>query len=469
MLAYRQRGLVNVYAFMANLTAVGLLLAYGHLIHFVPLGVDLSDGVNLIPYCLAVFVGMAGTLGHVRVKGYTLHILGVFGGMSLALRQVFFVAACIFGLMFATKDRAISRLFLGSYLVLLFGLLSYLHAWLPALLAQWLFGENAKMPTLFIGSGADMDDLDDWISNRGHLGITPVGFVADDKPTRADNAIAPYLGRIDQLRELAVKHGVRQVVLLQWIADTERLERIVEDCEAEGCRFLIHNNLDARFARPLIPVQEGGRHFLALQEEPLEDPMNRAAKRLLDIAISLPVVFLILPPLCALVWLVQRLQAPGPMFFAKPRGGHNRTEFNMLKFRSMYARDHDINKQATAGDSRIYPFGAFLRKSSLDEFPQFINVLRGEMSVVGPRPHLPQHDIEFSLISKAYRVRTLVKPGITGLAQVNGYRGEITEPEKLHRRVYWDLFYVTHWSLGLDIQIILRTAWQVVFPPKTAY
>jgi lipopolysaccharide/colanic/teichoic acid biosynthesis glycosyltransferase len=141
----------------------------------------------------------------------------------------------------------------------------------------------------------------------------------------------------------------------------------------------------------------------------------------------------------------------------------------MLKFRSMYARDHDINKQATAGDSRIFPFGAFLRKSSLDEFPQFINVLRGDMSIVGPRPHLPQHDIEFSQISKTYRVRSLVKPGITGLAQVNGYRGEITDPEKLHRRVYWDLYYMSNWSLALDMQIILRTAWQVVFPPKSAY
>jgi exopolysaccharide biosynthesis polyprenyl glycosylphosphotransferase len=468
MLANRQRGLVNVYAFIANLVAVVLLLAYGQLTPYTP-GIKLSENVNLLPYCLAVFVGMTASIGHMRARGYTLHILGGFGGMALALRQSAFVAACIFGLMFATKDREISRLFLGTYLVLLFGVLSYLHSHLPALLAQWLFGEKSRLPTVFIGSGAELENLDDWISNRGHLGIEPMGFIADEMPTRAENVIAPYLGKMEQLREIVQGRGVRQVVLLEWLADTAQMERIVEICESEGCRFLIHNNLDARFARPLIPVQEGGRHFLALQEEPLEDPLNRGAKRLLDIAISLPVVLLILPPLCAFVWLVQRGQAPGPMFFVKPRGGQNRRDFNMLKFRSMYARDHDINQQATSADDRVYPFGRFLRKSSLDEFPQFINVLRGEMSVVGPRPHLPQHDIEFSLISKAYRVRSLVKPGITGLAQVNGYRGEITEPEKLHRRVYWDLFYVTHWSLALDIQIILRTAYQVVVPPTTAY
>ena len=141
----------------------------------------------------------------------------------------------------------------------------------------------------------------------------------------------------------------------------------------------------------------------------------------------------------------------------------------MLKFRSMFAVEHDINKQATVGDDRIFAFGQFMRRTSLDEFPQFINVLIGNMSVVGPRPHLPQHDTDFSQLNRSYRVRSLVKPGITGLAQINGYRGEITEPEKLHRRVYWDLRYVTNWSIWLDLQIILRTAVQVVVPPRSAY
>jgi len=141
----------------------------------------------------------------------------------------------------------------------------------------------------------------------------------------------------------------------------------------------------------------------------------------------------------------------------------------MFKFRSMYSAEHDINRQATSTDDRIYPFGKFLRRSSLDEFPQFINVLNGSMSVVGPRPHLPQHDTDFSQLNRAYRVRSLVKPGITGLAQINGFRGEITEPEKLHQRVYWDLYYVTNWSAWMDLQIILRTALQVLAPPASAY
>jgi exopolysaccharide biosynthesis polyprenyl glycosylphosphotransferase len=467
MIAYRQRGFVNVYAFMVNGMAVAFLLFYAQLVlwkfpeSLVP--------VNLLAYCIAVFVGMAASIGDVRQRGYTLHLLGWFGGAGLAARQVFYVAACIFALMFATKDRALSRLFLGSYLFMLGGLLTFLHAKFPRLLARGLFADNSRAPTIFIGRGGDIEELDDWISNRGHMGIRPVGFLSEDRPSRAERAIAPYLGRIGNLEAVIEQHKVRQVLLMGWMSDVSLVERIIEICEKEGCRFMIHNNLDARFARPLIPVQEGGRHFLALQDEPLEDPLNRMCKRFLDICISLPVVVFIIPPLFAWVWLMQRWQAPGPVFFVRPRGGMNRTTFDMLKFRSMHSAEHDINRQATAGDSRIYPFGQFLRRTSIDEFPQFINVLFGTMSVVGPRPHLPQHDADFSEINRAYRIRSLVKPGITGLAQVSGFRGEITEPEKLHQRVYWDLYYVTHWSFALDLQIVLRTATQVVFPPKSAY
>jgi exopolysaccharide biosynthesis polyprenyl glycosylphosphotransferase len=468
MIANRQQGLVNAYAVIVALIAVFFLLVYTGLVEYLP-WIHLSPPENLIPYCTAVFVGMLISVGGLRKRGYSLYLMGWFAGANLALRQIFHVSGCLFGLMFVLKDHTNSRLFFGSYLLFLGIYLVQLHRVFPSTLANWLFGRTSQMPTLFIGSARDLFDLDDWISNRGHLGIRSVGLVSDEPPTRADTAIAPYLGKVAQLREVIRSAKVRQVVLLKWMADTEALERIIEDCEAEGCRFLIHNDLQSRFARPLIPIKEGGRDFLSLKEEPLEDPINRATKRLMDIAISLPVVLLVLPPLCLFVWAVQCIQAPGPLFFVRPRGGKNRTEFNMLKFRSMYVSNRNINQQATANDDRIYPLGRFLRKSSLDEFPQFVNVLFGEMSVVGPRPHLPQHDTEFSLISNAYRVRALVKPGITGLAQVNGYRGEITEPEKLHRRVHWDLVYVSEWSLGMDLHIVVRTAIQVVRPPSAAY
>ena len=131
--------------------------------------------------------------------------------------------------------------------------------------------------------------------------------------------------------------------------------------------------------------------------------------------------------------------------------------------------DAEESLQAKRGDERVFPLGRFLRSSSLDELPQFINVLKGEMSIVGPRPHLPQHDESFARFMEGYRTRFYVKPGITGLAQCRGLRGEITETELLERRVANDLEYISSWSIWLDLRIVLKTAWQILFPPRSAY
>ncbi len=468
MFAYRQRGLVTLHSAVVCGFVTALLPLYSLLIPYLP-RLRLSEGVSLLPYCIAAFLAMTASAGAIRRVSGTLHTISTAGAFALAAQQATYVAAAIFTVVFALKDQEISRLFLGTYLMLAFVFLSYLHARLPSGLAKLLFPERNKLPTILVGRGDSLEDLDSWISSRGHIGIHPVGFLSEQEPSRGEKAIAPYLGTIDQLETVLKERAISQVIMLDWHESNEVIEHVVEVCEQEGVRFLIHNNYTARFAREMTPVEEGGRHFLVMQTEPLEDPVNRAAKRILDIAISLPVCLFILPPLCLLVGLMQRTQAPGPLFFNRPRGGQNRQPFNMFKFRSMYAADHDINKQATAADSRIFPFGKIMRKTSIDEFPQFFNVLRGDMSIVGPRPHLPQHDDEFSKITRTYHGRAFVKPGITGLAQVRGYRGEITEPHKLHRRVYWDLYYVSRWSLWMDIRIILTTAWHVISPPDTAY
>jgi len=179
-----------------------------------------------------------------------------------------------------------------------------------------------------------------------------------------------------------------------------------------------------------------------------------------------------LTPLMVVVWLMQRLQAPGSLFHVQERTGYGHQRFRMMKFRSMYAAPRDAateSQQARKGDARIYPFGRFLRRTSLDEFPQFWNVLIGQMSAVGPRPHLTVHDQLFAKQLNAYRTRFFVKPGITGLAQCNGWRGEITEPALLEKRIEHDLNYIANWSIWLDVQISLKTVKQLVFPPKSAY
>lgn len=205
--------------------------------------------------------------------------------------------------------------------------------------------------------------------------------------------------------------------------------------------------------------------------EPLENPLNRLLKRSLDIAVSLPVVLVVLPPLSVVVWWMQRRQSPGALIHCQYRSGLDHKKFLMYKFRTMHEVGNagELSRQARKDDSRIYPFGRFLRRTSLDEIPQFLNVLIGNMSVSGPRPHLMEHDEKFARIVSTYYTRHFVKPGITGLAQCNGFRGEISEPSLLEKRIGYDMLYIRRWTFSLDLQILLQTVRQVVFPPRTAY
>jgi lipopolysaccharide/colanic/teichoic acid biosynthesis glycosyltransferase len=281
----------------------------------------------------------------------------------------------------------------------------------------------------------------------------------------------PVLGATGELSRVLAERTVAQVVRLGLPADDSEASELVAICQEHGVRLLLHSDLAERFSHPFVPSLEENGQFFTLQEEPLEDPVNRLSKRIFDLAIAVPVVVLILPPLCLAAWIIQRRQAPGPLFHTRERCGRRGHEFQMLKFRTMRAEEPDAPaeaRQASAEDERIFPSGRFMRRHSLDEFPQFWNVLAGHMSVVGPRPYMPLLEGEFRRQARGHRVRQLVKPGITGLAQSMGYRGQVLHEEMLHRRLHWDLHYIAHWSIWLDVQITLRTLIQIVHPPPTA-
>jgi exopolysaccharide biosynthesis polyprenyl glycosylphosphotransferase len=441
------------------------------IMRYVPL-VRLSREVNLLPYFLCMIGGMALSARALGRLAARFHLLDLGDAARLAAWQVALMALLTFTMMFATLDRSISRLFLGSFLLWCWFGLSILNARLPRSLAKLVFRRGHRLPTVFIGRLGSFSRLDDWIAHKEPLGIFPVGLLSDDPMPGGGGALpAPLLGRVADLPRVLAEREVGQVILLEMPSSDAEAQSVIEICHDQGCRLLIHHNLAERYTHPLVPTVEDGRHFYTLQEEPLEDPLNRLVKRAYDVAIALPVVLCLLPPLCGWVWLVQRLQAPGPLFHARERRGQQGEPFRMLKFRSMFAGDAlatDEARQATSGDDRIFPFGRFLRRRSLDEFPQFWNVLVGDMSIVGPRPYMPLLDDEFRQQTRGYRTRHLVKPGITGLAQSLGYRGQILAQEMLRRRVHWDVHYITHWSIWLDLQITVRTLWQVVRPPDTA-
>jgi putative colanic acid biosynthesis UDP-glucose lipid carrier transferase len=210
-----------------------------------------------------------------------------------------------------------------------------------------------------------------------------------------------------------------------------------------------------------------GVPVVGLQETPFTGT-NRLVKRVSDLILAIAILVLISPVLL-LVAIGVKLTSPGPVIFAQRRNGLDGEEIIVYKFRSMRAADDGaIVPQATKEDPRITPFGAFLRRSSLDELPQFVNVLQGRMSIVGPRPHAVAHNEQYRQLIKAYMVRHKVKPGITGWAQIHGLRGETDTIDKMQARVEYDLEYLRNWSLGLDLQIIARTI-KLVFFDRNAY
>ncbi len=473
MISTRARGLANLHAGATTMGVSIFFWVYAELImRYVPY-VRLSREVNLLPYFLCVVAGMAISRRELTALATRFHLLDTGDAARLAARQVALVALLTFSMMFATLDRSISRLFLGTFLVWSWLGLVGINARLPRLLARMVFQRGHRLPTLFIGRVSSFARLNDWIARKEPLGIHPVGLLSDD-PEAANSAspFVPCLGREADLPRVLAERPIGQVVLLGLPATDEEARQVIEICQEHGCRLLMHNNLAERYTHPIVPLVEEGRHFYTLQEEPLEDPVNRLFKRGYDVALALPVVLILLPPLCVWVWLRQRTQAPGPLLHVRERRGQRGEIFPMLKFRSMRVGAEDAaaeSQQATSEDERIFPFGRFLRRHSLDEFPQFWNVLAGHMSVVGPRPYMPLLDEEFRRQTRGYRTRHLVKPGITGLAQSLGFRGEVLEKEMLSRRVYWDVHYITHWSVWLDLQITARTLWQIARPPSTAY
>jgi exopolysaccharide biosynthesis polyprenyl glycosylphosphotransferase len=192
-------------------------------------------------------------------------------------------------------------------------------------------------------------------------------------------------------------------------------------------------------------------------------------KRAFDIVFSVLVISLIFPILFPILAILIKLSSKGPVFFKQLRTGKDNNSFYCYKFRTMRINQDSDKKQACKNDNRITKIGAFMRKTSLDELPQFFNVLQGDMSVVGPRPHMLLHTEEYSKIIDSFMVRHFVKPGITGWAQVNGYRGNTEAPELMAKRVAYDTWYLENWSLWLDITIIFKTVFNIFQGEENAF
>ena len=469
MLKDRQDGLRCLHGCALILTASALYLIWTAIVEWTG-WVKLAQPVDTSVYLLGVFVAALWISHGMRHQQARLGNMGWLESARIARQQLIRVVAVLFTIAFVTKDTGVSRFFLISYIFLLALMLVVANRYYPRIIIR-LFFHRAIMRTVVVSPPAELEDFAEWVKSREHFGIQLAGWVGEEDGDVLD-AVLPRLGSLAELRRIVIEHDVSQVVVSQLAYGPSEAHEIARCVEEAGCRVRFYSNSRRYFGTLPVSVEHDGDFtFVRLTSEPLENPANRALKRMLDIAVSLPVVLFIMPPLVALVSIMQQFQAPGPVFHRQFRSGLNRRKFLIFKFRTMFVEGsaETVTRQAQRGDSRVYKFGRFLRRSSLDEIPQFLNVLIGDMSVSGPRPHLLEHDEQFAKMVNAYYTRHFVKPGITGLAQSKGFRGEISEISLLRKRIGYDMIYIRRWSLSLDIQILLDTVRQVFIPPRSAY
>lgn len=296
-----------------------------------------------------------------------------------------------------------------------------------------------------------------------------LGFF-DEKEAISPGFSGPLLGGFDRIESFIIEEKIDEMYVALHIDKIEVINKLTKICEQNMIRikFIPDFQLYTKSSKVEVTFY-GNTPVLMLRPEPLEFASNRLIKKVFDICFSLGVILLIFPWLLPIVALIIKIESRGPVFFKQERSGRDNRSFMCFKFRSMYVNDLAHDKQAGKGDSRITKFGAFIRKTSIDELPQFFNVFWGDMSVVGPRPHMVNLAKEYSELINNYLVRQYAKPGITGWAQVNGYRGETKELIDMENRVDYDIWYIENWSLLLDIKIIVRTIINIFKGEENAY
>lgn len=307
---------------------------------------------------------------------------------------------------------------------------------------------------IITGGGATGARLHQYLKNNPDRGYTSLGFFDDDPEMKGQPS---YLGSINESINYAVTFGVDEIFCALPASAFEKIEQLMLDADKNLIRFRLVAGLDENELRPAYVEYFGNIPIIALRHEPLKKWFNRFVKRLFDVVFSLLVVIFIFSWLFPILAILIKMGSKGPVLFVQRRSGLNNRPFNCYKFRSMYVNTDANKKQASRYDERITGIGAWLRRTSLDELPQFFNVLAGSMSVVGPRPHMITHTRQYAELIDRYMIRHFLKPGITGWAQVNGFRGETRNAEAMLNRVEADVWYLENWSFLLDLRIVFLT------------
>lgn len=334
------------------------------------------------------------------------------------------------------------------------------------LIIKWLRSKGYNFARVaIVGTGSTAMRLYEELESDAGFGYKVLGFFSD-KPDPGFHG--KLLGSIDDLEHAVKETKFDQVFYTLSGEDEKSLSKVLKIADDNVIRFYYVPRISRRVARSFELNNIGCVPVLSVRRNPLNSTLNSGLKRAFDIAFSS--VALLLSPLVFIpVAIAIKITSPGPVFFKQERTGYKGRTFKCWKFRTMRVNDSANTRQATSDDPRTTKLGQFLRRSSIDELPQFINVWLGDMSVVGPRPHMLKHTEDYAKLIDLYMVRHVVKPGITGYAQVNGYRGITDELWKMEKRVECDVWYIENWSFLLDLKIIVRTIINAFHGEKNAF
>lgn len=373
-------------------------------------------------------------------------------------------------ILFSLKDYLLSRYFLMVYLILALIGTMVLRIVYRFIKRKLIRKGKLKKKVLLIGSGEFGKNLFGSIERSAAMGYSIAGYIADNPI----DSVPGYLGSFSDIDDVISDNGIDEVLITLSSKESEKLDGIIRILSGFPVRArivpeyfkFISNKYQISFLNN-IPV-------IDIRNDPLDELHWRMIKRGLDIIFSLIFLLFIYSWLGLLISIAVKISSRGPVHFKQGRWGRKNEQFTLYKFRSMVKESRDLDTdgkfvQATKGDSRITPLGRFLRRTSLDELPQFFNVLKGDMSVIGPRPHAVPMNIESKDKIENYMLRHLVKPGITGWAQVNGFRGATSDQKNLEKRIEYDMFYIENWSFWFDLRIILLTVWRGIKGDPNAY
>ena len=315
---------------------------------------------------------------------------------------------------------------------------------------------------IIVGKGTTSPKLVDVFRIRKDFGINFLGYFddfSDCEQTRGD---------IGSLFEQAPKMNLDLIYIHEKLS-ASLVKRVIDFADEHYIKVKMIPGKSLQLEKSLSFSRYGDFFVINVNEIPLDHPLNSLAKRAFDLLFASFVTLFILSWMIPLVGLLIKLESRGPVFFIQQRNGLNNKVFNCLKFRSMSPNDYADSHQAIKNDPRVTRIGAFLRNTSLDEMPQFLNVLMGSMSIVGPRPHTVPMNETFKTQIERYNSRHKIKPGITGLAQVRGYRGEIENSFQIRSRVKLDYFYIHNWTFFMDMEIMVKTVYELIFNRENAY